>query len=388
MKRLFALILACLILLPVVGCAEQEVDVAKDMTTVEFVKSMGIGINIGNTFDCEGDYIEPVSVESYETAWGSPVITKDIIKGYADAGFGVIRLPVTWKNLMLEDGTINPDLIKRVKKVVNWILEYDMKCILNSHHDLWQNRLEEDYDKAFAEYESMWRQLAEAFKDYDHDLMFESMNEVGFDKLWDRYDLNSPNRITAFEKFNPLNQTFVDIVRASGGNNATRHLLIAAYWTDISHACDPLFILPEDPADRFAVSVHYYTPPTFALLTENATWGKAANTWGTEAEFADLDKHMNMMKTQFVDNGIPVIVGEYSCPMLQEPFIKEPESVELYLSSVCDSALKHGLCPVLWDTPNNFFDRELLVYNYPNVVENMLASRDKYLGTSSDAAGE
>jgi endoglucanase len=131
-------------------------------------------------------------------------------------------------------------------------------------------------------------------------------------------------------------------------------LLIAGYQTGISETCDTLFEMPKDPAGRCAVSVHYYTPSTFAILEEDVSWGKAAPTWGTDAEFKELRHYMTMMKTHFVDNGIPVIVGEYGCPKRN----KDAASVLLYLSSVCKEAYDNQLCPVLWDVTGSHYDRE------------------------------
>ncbi|MBP0962516.1 MAG: cellulase family glycosylhydrolase, partial [Oscillospiraceae bacterium] len=152
---------------------------------------------------------------------------------------------------------------------------------------------------------------------------------------------------------NEINQKFVDVVRKSGGNNAERHLLISGYNTGIDVTCDPLFKMPSDPANRMAVSVHYYSPSTFAILEEDADWGKAQSTWGTAKEVEDLNNEMDMMKTSFVDKGIPVIIGEYGCPTKN----KEAESVMKFLTSVCEAAYTRQMCPVLWDTPGGRYDR-------------------------------
>jgi endoglucanase len=130
--------------------------------------------------------------------------------------------------------------------------------------------------------------------------------------------------------------------------------------------------MPEDPAGRCAVSVHYYNPSTFAILTEDASWGKAQTTWGTDAEVQELNKYMDMLKNGFVDKGIPVIIGEYGCPTEN----KELESVRLFLTSVCREAYERGMCPVLWSTPGGHYDRntckmideELAVF-FKNIAE-------------------
>ena len=180
------------------------------------------------------------------------------------------------------------------------------------------------------------------------------MNEEGgWDSIWNKWG-SGAGKPEAYVILNEINQAFVDTVRASGGNNKYRHLLIAGYQTGITETCDELFHMPEDPAGRCAVSVHYYTPSTFAILEEDASWGKAVPTWGTDAEFKELKMYMTMMKTHFVDKGIPVIVGEYGCPKKN----KDADSVRLYLSSVCKEAYNNQLCPVLWDVTGSHYDRE------------------------------
>ncbi|MGN0630769.1 MAG: cellulase family glycosylhydrolase, partial [Ruminococcus sp.] len=159
---------------------------------------------------------------------------------------------------------------------------------------------------------------------------------------------------------NEINQKFVDVIRTSGGNNPERHLLISGYNTGIDRTCDPLFKMPNDPANRMAVSVHYYTPAGFAILEdEDASWAKARSTWGTEDDFNELYSQMDMMKTNFIDKGVPVIIGEYGCPTKG----KEPESVRLFLSSVCKAAYERQLCPVLWSITDVHYNRNTCKLN-------------------------
>ena len=154
----------------------------------------------------------------------------------------------------------------------------------------------------------------------------------------------------SYELCNRVNQKFVDVVRASGGNNILRHLLISGYNTAIDRTCDPLFKMPDDPVNRMAISVHYYTPPGFAILEDkDETWAKARSTWGTESDLKELESQMDMMKKAYTDKGIPVIIGEYGCPTKG----KEPEAVRKYLSSVCEAAFSRGMCPILWATPQD-----------------------------------
>lgn len=310
----------------------------RDITTQEIVNDMGLGINLGNTFESYADWIKQQTVQAYETAWGSPVITQNIINGYANEGFGVLRIPVAWSNLMSADYTISTDYINRVKTIVDWTLEAGMYAIINLHWDGgWINKFPENETEYMKKYTAIWTQVSDAFKDYNDYLMFESQNEeLGWSSL---------SSSESYALVNKINQKFVDIIRASGGNNPKRHLLISGYNTDISKTCHSYFKMPNDPAGRCALSVHYYTPATFCILEEDADWGKCRETWGTSSDFTELNNLMDLMVKTYVSKGVPVIIGEYGCPKKN----KDAESVQLYIKSVAEAAYSRDMCPVLWD---------------------------------------
>lgn len=342
------------------GCAKKdgESDGMRNITTMELVRDMGIGINLGNTFESCGDWIAQWgdgSVRSYETAWGSPMITQEMIQGYADAGFGVLRIPVAWSNMMGEDYTINEDYLAAVKEVVDWTLEAGMYAIINIHHDnWWMADFPTNTEECMYHYSRIWEQVTDAFQDYGDYLVFESLNEEGcWDTVWNQYGSSTDGKEEVFSLLNEINQTFVDIVRGSGGNNPKRHLLIAGYATNIELTSDAFYQMPDDPAGRCAVSVHYYTPSVFAILEEDADWGKCRSTWGTDEDFQELQKYMDMIETHFIAQGIPVILGEYGCPKNN----KDAESVRLFLTSVCKAAYDRQVCPILWDTTGLHYDR-------------------------------
>jgi len=336
----------------------------RDITTMELVRDMGIGINLGNTLESSPDWYKEDWIakwsegkpENYETAWGSPVITKEIIEGMAKEGFGVLRIPVAWSNMMEHDGsyTINKDYDARVHQIVDWTLESGMYAIINIHWDGgWVNNFPEEKDESMKRFVHMWEQISDSFRDYSDYLMFESQNEeLGWDSVWNPWGGTS-GKAESYALCNEINQAFVDTIRKSGGNNPKRHLLISGYNTGIDRTCDDLFKMPNDPANRMAVSVHYYSPAGFAILEEDAEWGKAIPTWGTDQDYASLRSEMQMMKTHFTDKGIPVIIGEYGCPTKN----KEPESVRRFLSAVCEEAYQNGHCPVMWATPGGHYDR-------------------------------
>lgn len=361
LKRIVAAVTAvCTFTSGLCGCSVDAKESMREMTTMEVVQEMGLGINLGNTMEVSGMHLG--SVQAYETGWGSPVITQPMIQGYADAGFGVLRVPVAWSNLMNKQTyEISPDYIARVKEIVNWAIDADMYVIMNIHWDggWWSGFAKDDQrDKCFEKYESIWTQLCAEFGEYGDKLMFESLNEEGgWEDIWNRYS-NQGDKEKSFGILNDINQKFVDIVRGSGGNNAKRHLLIAGYNTDIDLTCDPAYKMPNDPEGRCAVSVHYYVPSTFAILEKDASWGKARTEWGDENDIAELNKYMDMMKTIFVDKGIPVIIGEYSACGKN----KSQEMKRLYVTSVCKAAYTRGMCPVLWDVTNDYYIRSTATF--------------------------
>lgn len=350
----------------------------RDITTMQLVYDMGIGINLGNTFDSTGDWINSSEVRNFETAWGSPVITENMIKAYAEAGFRTMRIPVTWSNMLSSDYVIDTAWMDRIQQIVDWVIGNGMYAIVNLHHDSFIGELFPTNEaEGFKKYEAIWSQVSERFKDYSDYLIFESMNEPGFDAIWNQYTGTQKQKERAFDLINRINQRFVDLVRASGGNNAERHLLISAYYTNIGHANNGLTKMPDDPAGRCAISVHYYTPWTWVALEHDETWGKARWEWGTPEDYAELNSELDLMKTNYVDKGIPVIIGEY-CMCSKKP----KEYSDLWEIEVTRGIYERGMCPVYWDvqgSATNFFDRKTLTWGNPEVLaamQEISATRD------------
>ena len=315
----------------------------RDISTLELVHDMGIGINLGNTMEACGDWVNGKCVADYEKSWGSPLVSKEMIEGIAKEGFGVLRIPVAWSNLMVKDGTytINAELDERIHQIVDWTIGSGMYAIINIHWDMgWVNEFPDNKDESMKRFKRMWTQIATSFQNYSDYLMFECQNEeLGWEKIWNPWG-GTEGKAESYALCNEINQAFVDVVRGTGGNNPKRHLLISGYNTGIDRTCDPYFKMPNDPANRMAISVHYYSPAGFAILEEDADWGKATPTWGSDQDYASLRSEMDMMKTHFTDKGIPVIIGEYGCPTKN----KEPESVRRFITSVCKEAYTSRCC--------------------------------------------
>jgi endoglucanase len=325
--------------------------IMRNITTEELILDMGLGINLGNTLEAVSPWVNNPTIASLETSWGSPIITRHIIEGYKAAGFNTLRIPVAWSNLMnLNTYTIHPDLLNRVQEIVDWTLEAGMYAIINLHWDGgWISRFPVEYDECMKRYTSIWEQVAERFKYYPDYLLFESQNEeLGWDSIWNPWGsqtgANLNGKIRAYEIVNAINQRFVDIVRNSGGNNDKRHLLIAGYHTNIDRTVDPLFKMPNDPVNRMAVKVHYYDPFGFTHLERDESWARATWTWGTASERTHLNRELDKMVTNFINKGIPVVIGEYG--MAKQGVTQE--EINKYTLAVTEAMFSRGMLPLLW----------------------------------------
>lgn len=338
----------------------------RDITSMELVKDMGLGWNLGDTLDvCQADRDGDGKVNEHvedgenvdETLWGNPKATKELFTALKEDGIKSVRIPVTWRDHMDAEGNVDREWMDRVHEVVDYAYSQDMYVILNVHHDgggdpkfgAWIiEGAKNDKENTLKRYKNLWSQIAEEFKDYGDKLVFESMNEVGFDGVAEN---------TAYDLLNEFNQAFVDLVRNSGGNNGSRHLLIAGYWTDIARTCSGSFKMPSDSAGRCIVSVHYYTPWEFCTTNIH-------NTWGTDAEVKQMEDLYGMMKTNFVDKGIPVIIGEYAASG------NDKASCIFFIEKMVKLCSDYGMAPYYWDNGGQV-DRNTYEWRTPEYLEAM-----------------
>ena len=363
--HLFSLMLAVLMLIPCVGSAEEAdaVDngvMREGLTALEATRLMGNGINLGNTLEaCDNNVgIKTNTPLSYETHWGQPKTTQAMIDGMKAAGFDTIRIPVAWMtnatHLYEGDYTIDADYMDRVEEVVRYARKAGMYVIINDHWDggwygMFGSESAETRALAMEAYKGMWQQIAERFRDYSDYLIFESANE----ELGGRFDENSPlycsdsvvTYLTDDERYaltNEINQTFVDVVRATGGNNATRFLLIAGYSTDINQTCDDRFQMPKDTADsKLMVSVHYYDPWSYC----GASSAVSATKWGKVSDYEYLDQQLAKM-TKFTEAGYGVVIGEYGALPCSDGL---KDNTLAYHTAFLDACTKYNLTNCLWD---------------------------------------
>lgn len=367
-KKILSLVMSALMLMSV-GCSADKAksdNPDKDIiTATEMAEKMGIGLNLGNTMEaynsngCEtvGYNWIPVcgsnTPSDYESQWGAVITTQEIIDGIKSAGFDTVRIPVFWGNMMENDGsyTINPDYMARVREIVDYAQEAGLYTVINIHHFdefiIRRNSLE-DCQKIFT---NLWTQIAEEFKDYPYSLVFEGFNEyLGGGQFNENGQLVEPNRADGYKMANTLNQTFVDAVRATGGNNTERVLIVSGYWTNIDLTTSAEFVVPKDTvSDRIMVSVHY---------VDNAIYW--SNKVGGQEWLNYIDSQCELLKKAFTDKGIPVFVGETTSIYPNSNFADDAihkESTEC-LEIVLDKLNEYGFVPVLWDTSNNFYDRD------------------------------
>ena len=281
-----------------------------------------------------------------------------MIDGMKAAGFDTIRIPVAWMtnatHLYEGDYTIDADYMDRVEEVVRYARKAGMYVIINDHWDggwygMFGSESAETRALAMEAYKGMWQQIAERFRDYSDYLIFESANE----ELGGRFDENSPlycsdsvvTYLTDDERYaltNEINQTFVDVVRATGGNNATRFLLIAGYSTDINQTCDDRFQMPKDTVDsKLMVSVHYYDPWSYC----GASSAASATKWGKVSDYEYMDQQLAKM-TKFTEAGYGVVIGEYGALPCSDGL---KDNTLAYHTAFLDACTKYNLTNCLWD---------------------------------------
>ena len=356
----------------------------RDLTSVQFTELMGIGWNLGNSM--EAINVSGSTYTGNETSWGNPIVNKTLIDAVKAAGFNTLRIPASWSHMVDDEATfhIRYTWKLRVEEVINYALDNDMYVILNIHWDGgWMNHPTfDDQTEINTKLAAFWKQIAKHFRDYDDHLLFAGTNEVHVEN-----DFGTPSAENA-EVQNSFNQTFVNTVRATGGRNTYRHLIIQAYNTNIEHGVNYLTIPDDNTDDRLMVEVHFYDPYQFTLQGDGvALWGKehegspAHSGWGDEDW---TDQAFDMVKTNFVEAGYGVILGEYGALLRNNPqnttYEEHVEARNYYLNYVTSAALEHGMVPVYWDNgytgDNSFglFNRSTGAQAHPDAIQAIVSA--------------
>lgn len=358
----------------------------------EIYPKLGIGYNIGNTME----------VPKNPTEWGNIIPNEAIIKGIKDAGFGTVRIPCAW-NSHTTNGEISEEWLATVKSLVDLCIKQGLYVMLNSHWD--EGWLEDHvfdgqgYDKTglvkssaadvAALQQKYWTQIANYFKDYDEHLMFASANEPGVNDPWSYAvtekvgDFDTDGGQWAFDAtrmkvLKSFHEACIKGVRSTGGNNATRTIIVQMPRTEIDKYQLLANDYPTDEAgDGYTMAEAHFYPYQLTLMTQDDTWGGPFYYWedvttgdtkrtcsGTSlGSKKSIDSQFDKLKTAFTSKGIPVVIGEMGS--IKRLDVLEGDNLKKHLESraawygyTVKSAKEHGIVPVVWDTgdegPGNF----------------------------------
>ncbi len=327
-----------------------------------------VGWNLGNQLECsapgqDGESMAIGVADNHlkaETAWGNPVVTKKTIKAVKEAGFNAIRIPVRWQCHITnaQAMSIDKEWMKRVKEVVGWCLDQDMKVIINTHHDKWLEgrptyaHQEENNQKLAL----LWMNIASEFAQYDDRLAFAGTNEVHVRDNWGKPTAEN------LAVQNSYNQTFVDVVRATGGNNLKRHLIVQTY------VCNPDFglyngdfIIPNDVEGNgnnyMSVEFHYYTPWDYAGECKYYFWGEPYKQYGEASPSNEktMTDFLDLVVSTWGNKGLGIIMGEWGVTDHTKGSMaeKQHENMTYYCRFLISETKKRGIATFVWD--NNSF---------------------------------
>lgn len=338
-------------------------------TSYEAVANMGVGWNLGNTLESvwAGD-TDGRDWRRWETGWGQPVTTEALIGMMRDAGFGAIRVPVSWGVHMDAEGKVYDEWMNRVQEVVDYVIDAGLYCIINIHHDTgadeelaWLVASPDAYARNKAIYEGLWMQIAERFGNYDQRLLFESFNEMldeGRSWCFASLSVGYDEAIAkgAYDAINAYNQSFVDVVRATGGNNAVRNLVVNTYgacsgsgnWNP--HLQDPLKNMkkPSDPGDHIIFQVHNYP-----MIDDLAAMEQ------------EVGQMLDDLETFLEPLGGPVIVGEWGT-FSDNPTMENYCYYARYFVSECK---RRGIGTFHWMLLSDGIYRSIPCFNEPEITE-------------------
>lgn len=385
LEKICSAVLASLILISASGCGNNENsengevqnggndggqssaastvnDEIRDIPSTELVKEIKIGWSLGNTLDSTGGS----GVDS-ETSWGNIVTTKEMMTAVKDAGFNIVRIPTTWGIHMDENNIVDEAWMDRVQEVVDYAYSQDMFVILNIHHEEWHDPYYETEAESTEKLKALWTQIGTRFAGYDEKLIFEGLNEPR--KRNTSLEWNGGDD-EGHEVVNNFNAAFVETIRGLGGNNAKRHLMIPGYAASSTASALKAIKIPEGD-DKIIVSVHAYIPYAFALSDDLTA--RSFSPDDTSAN--DIIYLMDSLKTNFIDKGTPVIIGEFGARNKANEEIRG-EWATFYVSQ----AKAIGVPCLWWDngaftgTGENFgiLNRSSCTWEYPAVVEGLM----------------
>lgn len=347
------------------------------LTAVTTLQEMAPGWNLGNTLEAIGAGTPPFAT-SQETAWSNPAASQALMDSVKAAGFKSVRIPIAWSQYADSSGNISPFWMARVTEVVNYARNAGLYVVINVHWDGgWMQPTFADQVAVNARLTKFWTQIGNNFKSYDNHLLFAGTNEIAVTNV---YTAPTAENCTVQKSFN---QTFINAVRATGGNNTDRFLVVQGYNTNIDHTISCNATMPADTAtNRLMMEVHYYDPFNFTLNNSSSIWqwGSIATspsnteTWANEAY---TDAQFQKIKTAFIDKGVPVILGEYSASLRTEYDMSGTHRT-YWDKYVTHSAFQHGVVPMYWDSgyltnhASGLFNRSTAAQGFPATITDIV----------------
>lgn len=335
---------------------------------MRFVRQMGAGINLGNALDVTDlrQYMPDADVQDYETFWHNPAITKELLRAIRSKGFGTVRIPVSWDEHLLPDGGVDPEWMDRVEQVVDWALECGLYVILDLHHESWLVPTPEAEQQVTRRLCSLWGQIARRFADRDEKLLFEAMNEPRLTGSGEEWTAGTSEMRAVV---NRLNAAFVATVRAAGGYNERRWLVLPAYGTQYREEALEDLVLPD--SSHLMVAVHAYLPYAFALGGTTAAWSG----WNPR-DTQEIDALIERLCRLFLRRQIPVLITEFGCG--DQENLEERLAWARYYAR---SAARAGIGCIWWDDGSDMqlIDRATCEWTQPELAEVLVgeASRSK-----------
>ncbi|MBQ7425808.1 MAG: cellulase family glycosylhydrolase [Prevotella sp.] len=343
-------------------------------TAKDAVKNMGVGWNLGNTLDAADASKTWTTTAQHETYWGQPVTKPELMKMMKEAGFGAIRVPITWYQEMDKDGKVNDAWMNRVKEVVDYVIDNGMYCIINVHHDTgdgtqWLHASTTNYNTNKAKYEGLWKQIAEKFKDYDQKLLFEAYNEM----LDDKNTWNEPLSDDGYQAINNYAKSFVTTVRNTGGNNKDRNLIVNTYSASSAANAMKALDLPEE-SGHIIFELHSYP------------------NWKSESNAKiEIDNLINIIKTNLL-NRAPVIIGEYATfttwPANLDYYTTDKKVAFYAMDYLIKQTKENGIGTFYWMGLSDGDSRSLPAFNQADLAQTLIkayyGSTDGYKFPTAD----
>lgn len=342
-------------------------------SAAQAVKNMGIGTNFGNCMDAidMNKTMEKNSVTEFEKCWGQEPTTKPMVDFLKKNGFNSVRIPVTWFQHMKEDGTVDAAWMDRVQEIVDYVIDNGMYCILNVHHDTgaddnkvthWIKADLDNYNANKTKFENLWTQIANRFKNYDQHLVFEGYNEMlDASNTW-----NAPKNTNSYKGLNGYAQSFVNAVRATGGNNETRNLIVNTYAASNGDEVLNNLTIPTDKVSgHIAVEVHTYAP---------WDWFATKGAWDSSCS-NEIKSMFTRLNNKFISKGIPCIIGEYgthgSKSVSKNSTDSQKKAAADQAADIVKQAKAYGVATFYWMSIFEGTDRTVPQWTLPTVVEAM-----------------